>query len=84
MSPRQFQRHALRLAFWGGLPGVALAALCLLVIGRVAGGLDAPLLPDLSLGMGAWLAILAVPFIAALIAVVTARITVLATLGRLP
>jgi cell division transport system permease protein len=80
----QFQRHAFRLALWGGVPGALLAALCLVVIERLAGGLDAPLLPELALGSGGWIAIALLPLIAAAISVVTARLTVLATLAALP
>lgn len=80
----QFQRHAFRLALWGGVPGALLAALCLFVIERLAGGLDAPLLPELALGSGGWIAIALLPLIAAAISVATARLTVLATLAALP
>lgn len=81
---RQFQRHALRLALMGGVPGALLAALCLVIIGRLAGGLDAPLLPELALGSGGWIALAVLPLIAAAISVVTARLTVLATLAAMP
>lgn len=81
---RQFQRHAFRLALWGGVPGALLAALCLIVIERLGGHFDAPLLPELALGQGGWAALALLPLIAAVIAVVTARTTVLATLARLP
>jgi len=80
----QFQRHAFRLALWGGVPGALLAALCLVVIERLAGGLDAPLLPELALGSGGWIAIAVLPLVAAVISVATARLTVLATLAGLP
>jgi len=80
----QFQRHAFRLALWGGVPGALLAALCLVVIERLAGGLDAPLLPELALGGGGWIAIAVLPLVAAVISVATARLTVLATLAGLP
>ena len=80
----QFQRHAFRLALWGGVPGALLAALCLVVIARLAGGLDAPLLPELALGTGGWIAVAVLPLIAAAISVATARLTVLATLAGLP
>ena len=80
----QFQRHAFRLALWGGVPGALLAALCLVVIARLAGGLDAPLLPELALGGAGWIAIALLPLVAAAISVVTARLTVLATLAGLP
>lgn len=81
---RQFQRHALRLALMGGVPGALLAALCLVVIERLAGGLDAPLLPEMALGGGGWIAIALLPLVAAGISMVTARLTVLATLAAMP
>lgn len=81
---RQFQTQALRLALYGGLPGLGVAVLCIALVGRLAGELEAPLLPQLSLGMHGWIALVAVPLVAAVIAVVTARATVMATLQRLP
>ena len=81
---RQFQGQALRLALYGGVPGLVFAVLCLILIGRLAGQLDAPLLPELTLGGHGWIALIAVPVLAAAIAMVTARLTVLATLARLP
>jgi cell division transport system permease protein len=80
----QFQRHAFALALWGGVPGALLAALCLVVIERLAGGLDAPLLPELALGAGGWIAIAPLPLVAAAISTATARLTVLATLKAMP
>ena len=80
----QFQRHAFGLALWGGVPGALLAALCLVVIERLAGGLDAPLLPELALGAAGWIAIALLPLVAAAISTVTARLTVLATLAAMP
>ena len=80
----QFQRHAFGLALWGGVPGALLAALCLVVIERLAGGLDAPLLPELALGAGGWIAIALLPLVAAAISTATARLTVLATLKAMP
>lgn len=81
---RQFQAQALRLALYGGVPGLVVAGLCIALVGRLAGQLEAPLLPQLSLGLHGWIALAAVPLIAAVIAVITARATVMATLQRLP
>ncbi len=81
---QQFQGQALRLALYGGVPGLVFALLCLILIGRLAGQLDAPLLPELTLGGHGWVALVAVPILAAAIAMMTARFTVLATLARLP
>lgn len=81
---RQFQRHVFRLALWGGIPGALVAALCLVLIERLAGRMDAPLLPQLALGTGGWIVLALLPLVAAAVSVVTARLTVLATLARLP
>jgi cell division transport system permease protein len=81
---RQFQTQALRLALYGGVPGLVVAVLCIALIGRLAGQLEAPLLPQLALGFHGWIALVLVPMVAAAIAMLTARLTVLATLARLP
>ncbi|HYD98224.1 MAG TPA: hypothetical protein VEH84_02465, partial [Alphaproteobacteria bacterium] len=80
----QFQRHALRSAALGGVPGAALGVLTLLALRGLAARLDAVALPDFVLSAGGWLAVLAVPLAAAAIAAVTARLTALRTLGRMP
>jgi cell division transport system permease protein len=86
---RQFARHALRLSIAGGMLGLLLAALTLLGLGAAAqeaGVLDSTvrLLPLLQ-APPAWCAILLVlPISAGLVAMATARLTVLRTLARMP
>ncbi len=80
----QFQVHALKLGFIGGLIGFVLAALTLLLIGHFLDQLETALIPSLSLTAVDWLSLALVPFIAALVAMSTARLTVLRTLSRLP
>lgn len=81
---RQFAQRALSLGFRGGLFGAAMAAPVLLGAGFLASRLPAGLLPEASLEPRHW-AILAIPPLAAvLIATITARITVVRTLGRMP
>ena len=80
----QFQTQALRLALYGGVPGLVVAALCITLVGRLASQLEAPLLPEFTLGVVGWVALVLVPLLAAAIAMLTARLTVLATLARLP
>jgi cell division transport system permease protein len=80
----QFQAHAVRFGLLGGAIGIVLAVLTLLGLGSVAGDLDETLLPRLSLGVGDWVALVAVPLAAAGIAMLTARLTVLRILSRLP
>lgn len=85
----QFQREALRLGLTGGLLGLALAVMTLLGLGHAA---EAPqalaqglaLLPALQLEPWHWAALAAVPVAAAIIAMLTARFTVLGALARLP
>lgn len=86
---RQFQREALWLGFKGGLMGLVLAGLTLLVLGRAAAsaelfGEHVSLLPSLRLTPWHWASLLLLPVAAALIAMVTARITVMRALARLP
>ncbi|MGB8273949.1 MAG: cell division protein [Alphaproteobacteria bacterium] len=80
---RQFQTHALKLGLIGALPGLALAAGTLLFLGAAASRIDAPLLPKLSLSLLQWIVLAAVPVVVALIAVATARVTVMRRLARM-
>lgn len=81
---RQFENQALRLALIGGIPGLLLAGLCLVIVRSLAARMDAPLLPTVGLELSSWLLLALLPLAAALVALVTARITVLATLARMP
>jgi cell division transport system permease protein len=86
---RQFQREALRLGFTGGLAGLVLAGATIWALGHVAAatsvlGEQAKLLPDLQLVPWQWGALAALPVIAALAAMITARLTVMRALARLP
>lgn len=80
----QFQRHALRLGLAGGVAGLALAAATLFGLSKVfeSGG-EAAVIPDLSLSPLQWAILGATPVAAALVAMLTARFTVLRTLARL-
>ncbi|MBP2292575.1 cell division protein FtsX [Azospirillum rugosum] len=81
---RQFESHVLSLTLRGGLGGLVLAVATLAGIGHAAAGLKASLLPTVTINV--WhLALLAVvPVVACLLAMVTARWTVLRTLESLP
>ena len=81
---RQFQLHALKLGFGGGMIGFLLAVATILLFGHFLSRVETALIPDLSLGPRAWLSLILVPFIAAGVAMATARVTVLRTLARLP
>jgi cell division transport system permease protein len=85
----QFQRQALDLALRGGIIGLVLTLATLFGIGHVGAatalfGERVRLLPSLALQPWHWLALLLLPFAASLIAMLTARITVLRALKRMP
>lgn len=79
---RQFQRHALVQGFVGGALGLAAGIATLSAIGWLVRLLGGGLLPPLRLGWGDWAIIAGLPTAAALVAMLTARIAVLRTLGR--
>ena len=81
---RSFGRLALRLGLKGGLIGLVLAALTLAAVGTFSSGLEAPLLPRLSLTPAAYLALALLPVASTLVAMVTARVTVLRALAAMP
>ncbi|MCG5242370.1 cell division protein FtsX [Azospirillum doebereinerae] len=81
---RQFETHVAGLSLRGGLAGLALAVAVLGGILHVSSGLRASLLPDLTLAPWQWAALGLVPMAAVLLAMATARWTVLRTLGSLP
>jgi cell division transport system permease protein len=79
-----FQRHALWLGLRGGIGGLLPALATVFALGYAGGRLDAPLLPELAIGPGGWLALALVPASIAVLAMVTARTTVLRVLARIP
>jgi len=85
---RQFQWHAFRLAFGGGGIGLVMALVSYGALRWTAGqGLlpgEAAVLPVFHLPLLGWLAVLALPPAMGLVGLVTARRTVLGTLGRMP
>lgn len=85
----QFQRQALELGLRGGLVGLLLTVATLLGIGHAGAatalfGEDVRLLPALRLAGWQWPLLAALPFAAAFIAMLTARLTVLRALKRMP
>lgn len=80
----RFQAHAFRLGLLGGLIGLAAAGLCWLALDRAVAPSTAALLPPLRLGPRLLVALALLPLAAALVARVTARITVMRTLARMP
>lgn len=86
---RQFERQALRLALIGGAAGLVLAATALLALSHAANaaaflGDSVTLLPALHLRGWNWAVLAVLPIVAGLVAMATARLTVLTTLRRLP
>lgn len=81
---QQFETHVLRLAARGGATGLGAAVLTLALFGWASGGLRATLMPDVTLAAWEWAALAVLPLVLCLLAVVTARRTVLRTLEDLP
>jgi len=86
---RQFERQALRLALIGGVAGLVLATAALLALSQATNaaaflGDSVTLLPALHLRGWNWAVLAALPIVAGLVAMATARLTVLTTLRRLP
>ena len=80
---RQFAQRALGLGIKGGLLGLALALPTLWMLAHLAAGLDERLLPDMGFGPWHWALLLALPLSVAMIAMTTAKMTVLRNLGRM-
>ncbi len=80
----QFQAHALTFVLRGGIAGLVLAVGTVFLIGQGLRGSDVMLLPELTLQPLDWSALLLLPVFVALVAMLTARVTVMRTLGRMP
>jgi cell division transport system permease protein len=79
---REFQWQALWLGLRGGIFGVVPAIVAMLLADRAAARLEAPLLPAIDLGVVEWAGFAVLPVISALLAMFTARFTVLRELAR--
>lgn len=79
---REFQWQALWLGLRGGIFGVVPAIIAMVLAGHAAARLEAPLLPALDLGVVEWAGFAVLPVISALLAMFTARFTVLRELAR--
>ena len=80
----QFQRQAMMLGLRGGVLGIVFAVATLYGLRQVAGRLETPLAPDIPVAHWAWGLLAAVPVATALIAMVTARLTALRELAKMP
>ncbi len=81
---RAFAWQALKLGLRGGLLGLGLAVVTLGLVRHFTDGIEAPLLPQPDLDLVALAAIVALPAASALVAMVTARMTVMRALARMP
>ena len=80
----QFQRHAMRSGAIGAAIGTLLALLALAALAAAAWRLEAAFLPLPSIGLRSAVLLAAVPVVAVLIVMVTARATALRALAHLP
>ncbi len=82
---KQFQRHALILAFKGAVIGTSIGMIILLAIGWISGDTATALLGENGgLSHGQFMVILSLPFVACGIAALSARHTVLRVLSLMP
>ncbi len=81
---RQFEWYAFALALRGAVIGFVLALATLFVFDRAVAGGPADQLPDIGLSAAQWASLVLVPVVSTLLAAVTARVTVLAELTRMP
>jgi cell division transport system permease protein len=72
----QFARRALIHSFLGGLAGLALYAPAFGVVAYLASRIEPGILPDVRFPMTHWMTLLALPFFAGLVAMITANLTV--------
>lgn len=80
---KQFQGHALSFSLRGGLVGFAAAAAVLGLFGYVGGQVESGLLPRVELSILDWVIVAVVLLVTCMIAMLTARFTVIRTLGKL-
>ncbi len=81
---REFQSHALNLALRGGAVGLLLSLLTLYLVGRQVNRVESALIPEFWLSPVEWASLALLPLVIAAVAMLTARWTVLRTLGRMP
>lgn len=81
---RQFQMQAMMLGTRGGVMGSVAALVVLLVLTTMSAGIDIALLPSAPLSPVQWPLLIIVPVAAVVIAMATARVTVLRALAGMP
>jgi cell division transport system permease protein len=80
---RLFQRRIALDALFGGIVGLAAAALVLVVIGNRVGALGSELIGSAGLPAASWIVLAALPAAGVVLAMLVARLTILRALGRL-
>lgn len=81
---RQFQNHALSLGLRGGLIGLLCALPTLYLARSLLQRINSGLLPEMTLQPHEWSLLILLPVASALVTMITARLTVLRTLARMP
>lgn len=81
---RQLQRHTLILSLQGGVAGVVGGCVLLFIIGTIAGQMGVNLVPDFKLSEMQKAILLLSPLPIAILAMITARFTVLRVLTKMP
>jgi len=80
---KQFAGRAVALGLKGGLYGIGLAIPTLLVLGHMAGRMEAGMLPDIEMPLLGWVSLAVLPVLSSFVAGVTARHTVMRNLRRM-
>ena len=80
---RQFASRALMLGLRGGVIGLLLAVPTLWIISTLVSSLRSGYFPEFSLGLIHWAILACLPIVVALIAMISARLTVIKTLARM-
>jgi cell division transport system permease protein len=81
---QQFQMQAMMLGVRGGIIGSIAALVILLILTTMSAGIDVALIPSAPLSPIQWPLLIIVPVVAVVIAMATARVTVLRTLASMP
>ena len=80
----QFQQHAALLALKGAFVGCGFAAGTMLALHLMARHIDSPLFPSFTLLLSHWIILIALPAAMSLLALLSARLSVLGALRRMP
>lgn len=80
---KQFAGRAMAMGLKGGLFGLGLALPTLLGLGYMSGRMQAGMLPEMALPLLGWVSLALLPLLSALVAGMTARITVMRNLRRM-